>query len=141
LVGIFYFPFIFVRMSKPFKPKGYNSVSPYFIVNGAQRFIDLMKTVFDAKELRRFDNPDGTIMHAEIQIDDSVIMLGDSSAQWPPVTTVMHVYVVEVDNTFQKAIDAGCEIVERPTVKEGDPDKRGTFKDFWGNMWSLGTQQ
>jgi PhnB protein len=128
-------------MSQPFKPKGYNSVSPYFIVNGAQRFIDLMKTVFDAKELRRFDNPDGTIMHAEIQIDDSVIMLGEASDKWPQQSTVMHVYVANVDETFQKATDAGCEIVEKPTVKEGDPDKRGTFKDFWGNMWSLGTQQ
>jgi uncharacterized glyoxalase superfamily protein PhnB len=59
-------------MNKAFKPAGYNSVSPYFIVNGAQKFIDLMKKIFDAKELRRYDMPDGTIMHAEIQIDDSV---------------------------------------------------------------------
>jgi PhnB protein len=131
----------FVSMSKPFKPGGYNSVSPYFIVNGAQRFIDLMKRVFDAKELRRFDMPDGTIMHAELQIDDSVIMLGDASEKWPPVPIVMHVYVSNVDETFQKAIDAGCAIMEKPAVKEGDPDKRGSFKDFWGNIWSLGTQQ
>lgn len=128
-------------MSQPFKPAGYNSVSPYFIVNGAQRFIDLMKVIFDAKELRKFDMPDGTIMHAEIQIDDSVIMLGDSSDKWPPVPIVMHVYVSDVDAIFQKAVDAGCEVMEKPTTREGDPDKRGSFKDFWGNMWSLGTQQ
>jgi PhnB protein len=128
-------------MSKPFKPTGYNSVSPYFIVKGAQQFIDLMKTIFGAEELRRFDKPDGTIMHAEIRIDDSVIMLGDASEQWPPAPIVMHVYVRNVDEIFQKAVDAGCEIMEKPAVKEGDPDKRGTFKDFWGNMWSLGTQQ
>jgi PhnB protein len=128
-------------MSKSFKPTGYNSVSPYFIVKGAQQFIDLMKKIFGAEELRRFDKPDGTIMHAELKIDDSVIMLGDASGQWPPVPAVMHVYVANVDETFQKAVDAGCEIIEKPVVKEGDPDKRGTFKDFWGNMWSLGTQQ
>src|SRR5689334_10977137 len=128
-------------MVKQFKPTGYNSVSPYFIVNGAQRFIDLMTEIFNGQELRRYDNPDETIMHAEIKIDDSVIMLADSSEKFPPVTMVMHVYVSNVDETFTKAIDAGCEIVEKPKETEGDPDRRATFKDFTGNMWSIGTQQ
>jgi uncharacterized glyoxalase superfamily protein PhnB len=128
-------------MGKQFKPIGYNSVSPYFIVNGGQKFIDLVKAIFNATELRRYDMPDGSIMHAEIQIDDSVIMIGDSSEKFPPVQLVMHVYVPNVDETFQKAVDAGCEVVEQPTQREGDPDKRGTFKDFAGNMWSVGTQQ
>ena len=127
-------------MNKEFKPTGYSSISPYFIVNGAQKLIDLMKQIFNAKELRRYDMPDGTIMHAEIQIDDSVIMLGDSSDKFPPVPLVMHVYVPNVDETFEKAIEAGCEIVEKPKEREGDPDRRATFKDFAGNMWSVGTQ-
>lgn len=123
-----------------FKPTNYNSVSPYFIVNGAQKFIDLMKQIFDSKELRRFDMPDGSIMHAEIKIDDSVLMLGESSKKFPPVPIVMHVYVPNVDKTFAKAVEAGCEIIERPTEREGDPDRRATFKDFAGNLWSVGTQ-
>jgi uncharacterized glyoxalase superfamily protein PhnB len=127
-------------MKKEFKPTGYNSVSPYFIVNGAQKFIDLMKAIFDAKELRRYDMPDGTIMHAEILIDDSVIMIGDSSEKFPPVSFVMHVYVPNVDETLEKAITANCEILEQPKEREGDPDRRATFKDFAGNMWSVGTQ-
>jgi PhnB protein len=68
-------------------------------------------------------------------------MLGDSSDKFPPVTLVMHVYVPNVDEIFDKAIKAGCEIVERPKEREGDPDRRATFKDFAGNMWSVGTQQ
>ena len=127
-------------MNKTFKPGGYNSVSPYFIVNGAQRFIDLMNQIFSAKELRRYDMPDGTIMHAEIQVDDSVIMVGDSSDKYPPVPMVMHVYVADADKTFEKAIEAGCEIIEKPKQQVNDPDRRGTFKDFAGNMWSVGTQ-
>jgi len=127
-------------MNKIFKPTGYNSVSPYFIVNGAQRFIDLLKKIFNATELRRYDMPDGTIMHAEIQIDDSVIMLGDSSDKYPPVPIVMHVYVSDVDKTFEKAIEANCEIIEKPKQQDNDPDRRGAFKDFAGNMWSIGTQ-
>ena len=127
-------------MNKQFKPIGYNSVSPYFIVPGAQKFIDLLKSILDVKDLRRYDRPDGTIMHAELQIDDSVIMLGDSSDEFPPIPLVIHVYVSNVDETFKRAIDGGCEIVEQPMVREGDPDRRGTFKDFAGNMWSVGTQ-
>ena len=128
-------------MNKDFKPIGYNSVSPYFIVQGAQRFIDLMKQIFNALELRRYDMPDGKIMHAELQIDDSVLMLGDSSEEFPPVSLVMHVYVTDVDETFNKAINVGCEVVELPKELEGDPDRRGTFKDFAGNMWSISTQR
>jgi PhnB protein len=128
-------------MSNSFKPTGYNSVSPYFIIDGAQRFIDLLKTIFDAKELRRYDMPDGTVMHAEIQVDDSVIMLGNSSEKFPPVPVVIHVYVPDVDAVFQKALDAGCESMQAPKEQEGDPDRRGTFKDFGGNVWSIGTQK
>lgn len=127
-------------MEKQFKPTGYNSASPYFIVDGAQKFIDLMKVIFDSKELRRYDMPDGSIMHAEIQIDDSVIMIGDSSDKFPPVSFVMHVYVPNVDEVFQKAVEAGCEIIEHPKEREEDPDRRATFKDFANNMWSVGTQ-
>jgi PhnB protein len=127
-------------MNKAFKPAGYNSVSPYFIVNGAQRLIDLLKFIFNATELRRYDMPDGTIMHAEIQIDDSVVMLGDSSEKYPPVSIVMHVYVPDVDKAFEKAIEAGCEVIEKPKQRDNDPDRRATFKDFAGNMWSVGTQ-
>lgn len=127
-------------MNNSFKPAGYNSVSPYFIINGAQKFIDLMQEIFNAKELRRYDLPDGTIMHAEIQIDDSIIMVGDSSDKFPPVSLVMHVYVPDVDATFNKAIEAGCESVEQPKERDQDPDRRATFNDFAGNMWSIGTQ-
>lgn len=128
-------------MNKEFKPTGYNSVSPYFIVNGAQHFINLLKEIFNAEELRRYDRPDGTIMHAEIRIDDSVIMVGDSSDRFPAITLILHVYVANVDEVFDRAIQAGCEIIEKPKESEGDPDRRATFKDFAGNMWSVGTQQ
>lgn len=128
-------------MSNPFKPAGYNSASPYFIVYGAQRFIDLMRTIFDARELRRYDMPDGTIMHAEILLYDSVLMLGDASEKFPPMPLVMHVYVANVDETYRKAIAAGCEVVDPPKERAGDPDRRATFKDFAGNMWSVGTQR
>jgi uncharacterized glyoxalase superfamily protein PhnB len=123
-----------------FKPKNYNSVSPYFMVDDAKRMVRLLTDLFNAKVLRKYDKPDGKIMHIEIQIDDSVIMLADSTPQYPANKYWMHAYVSNVDETFRKAIELGCESVEEPKIKENDPDKRGTFKDFAGNMWSLATQ-
>lgn len=128
-------------MNKNYKPAGYNSVSPYLVVNGAQRMIDLLQGIFGAEELRRYDNPDGTVMHAEVRIDDSVIMLGDAGDQFPPNQLLIHVYVPDVHKAFEKAIKLGCESLQRPVNKEGDPDTRGMFKDFNGNMWAIGTQK
>ena len=116
-------------------------MSPYFIVSGAQKWMDFLKDLFNAEELRRFDGPDGTIMHAEVRIDDSVIMLSDATDKFPPVELVMHVYVQNVDAVYARAIGLGCTPVEAPKTREGDPDKRGSFKDAAGNWWSVSSQQ
>jgi uncharacterized glyoxalase superfamily protein PhnB len=127
-------------MNKAFKPTGYNSVSPYFIVDGAQKLIDMLTKVFNAKEKSRYERPDGKIMHLEIQIDDSIIMLADSTDQYPPNKLIMLVYVPDVDDTFAKAVSYGCEAVEQPTQRKGEPNRRGSFRDFAGNNWSVATQ-
>jgi uncharacterized glyoxalase superfamily protein PhnB len=127
-------------MEKQYKPVGYNSVSPYFIADGAQKLVDFLKQLFHAVEIRRFDRPDGKIMHTELKIDDSIIMLSDSTENYPAITLIMHVYVPKVDETYQKAISLGCISLEAPQESTGDPDRRATFKDFAGNIWSVGTQ-
>lgn len=120
---------------------GYNSASPYLMIDDPKRFIDMLREIFDAQEMRKYLHKDGSLMHAEIQIDDSVIMLAQANEKYPSYTVWMHIYVQDADATFEKAIQYGCEIVERPTQKDGDPDRRGTFKDFAGNFWAIGTQQ
>lgn len=127
-------------MNKEYKPAGYNSVSPYLVVDGTQKMIDLLKVIFDAKELRKYYGPDGSIVHSEIMIDDSIIMLADANKQYPPIQMLIHIYLPDVDSTYQKALKAGCESVQEPSQREGDPDKRGAFKDFNGNIWSVSTQ-
>lgn len=127
-------------MKGDFKPQGYNSLSPYFIVNDCRRMVDLLKGIFNASELRKYENSDGTIMHMELKIDDSVIMLSEASERYPANQFLIHVYVPDVHATFKKAIDLGCDAVEEPVNKPGDPDMRGTFKDYQGNMWAIGTQ-
>lgn len=127
-------------MSMKYKPHGYNSVSPYFVVDGAQKLIDILLELFNGEQLRKYSRPDGTIMHAEIRIDDSVLMFGNSSERFPPNQLLTHVYVKDVDSIYQKALDLGCSPIEKPKEQEGDPDRRGSFMDFAGNMWSIGTQ-
>lgn len=128
-------------MSAPFKPAGYNSASPYFIVPEADRFVRLVKDLFNARELRRYDMPDGSIAHAELMLDDTVIMLGQASERFPAVPCVMHVYVPDVDAAYAKALALGCTSTEEPKEREGDPDRRASFKDYAGNWWSVGTQR
>lgn len=114
-------------------------MSPYFIVDGAQKFIDFLKNLFRATELRRYDGDRG-ILHAEIRIDDSVVMLADSTEAYPANKHLIHVYVPNVDEVYKKALALGCTPIQEPRTQDGDPDKRGMFLDFAGNTWAIGTQ-
>jgi len=125
---------------KAYKPGSYTSLSPYLIVDGAQKMVDLLKAIFDATPLRRFDTADGKIMHVEVKLDDSIIMISDSSEAYPTNTAMLHVYVPDVFKTFDTAIENGYTIIERPVNKPGDPDTRGSFYDFAGNFWAVSTQ-
>lgn len=127
-------------MADAFKPDGYSTVSPYLIAAGAQRVIDFLKQAFGARELRRYDLPDGSIMHAEVRIGDTVVMLGDAGANWPAVLAHLHVYVSDVDATYQRALQAGGVSVQAPERKGEDPDRRGGVKDPAGNTWWIATQ-
>ena len=125
-------------MPGAYKPDGYTSVAPYLIVDGAERTIRFLERVFGATQLRRFDSPDGGIMHAEVRIDDTVVMLGDGGPGYPPVPAHVHVYVRDVDVTYRTALEAGATSV-RPPEQKGDDDKRGGVKDAGGTTWWIGT--
>jgi PhnB protein len=127
-------------MTVPSKPEGYSSVSPYLVIEGAQQVIDFLKEAFGATELRRYDMPDGSILHAEVRIDDTVIMMGEAASQWPAFPSWLHVYVQDVDATYQRALAAGGVSVQEPQRREGDPDRRGGVKDPGGNTWWIATQ-
>jgi PhnB protein len=122
------------------KPEGYSSVSSYLVTEGAQRVIDFLKKTFGATELRRYDKPDGSIMHAEVRIDDTVVMIGDAGGQWPAFPSWLHVYVEDVDATYRRALEAGGVSVQEPEQKDGDADRRGGVKDPGGNTWWIATQ-
>jgi PhnB protein len=122
-----------------YKPDGYTTVSPYLIVDGASATIDFLRRVFEAVEIRRFADPAGRVMHAEVRIDDTVVMIADGADGWPPVPSHVHVYVRDVDATYRRALEAGATSVQEP-VKKQDPDKRGGIKDSGGTTWWIGTK-
>lgn len=129
-------------MNTTYKPDGYNSLSPYFVVDGAQKLIDQLKEIFEYEELRKYERTDGSgkIMHAEIRIDDTVVMMGDSMGNYAQAPLMMHVYVNDVEDTYQKALQAGCKPLQKPVQRKGEDDKRGAFLDLFGNSWYISTK-
>jgi uncharacterized glyoxalase superfamily protein PhnB len=126
-------------MSSSYKPEGYTTISPYLIVDGASRTIDFLVRALDAVELRRFAADDGRVLHAEVRIDDSVVMLSDGAEDWPPIASQVHVYVPDVDAAFKRALAEGAKAVQEP-VKGQDEDKRGGVVDAGGTTWWLSTR-
>ena len=126
-------------MSSSHKPTNYSTVSPYLIVDGASDTIAFLVGVFGAVELRRFPDAAGKLMHAEVRIDDTVLMVADGGAGWPPMPSHVHVYVSDVDATYKRAIEAGATSVQEP-VKKDDDDKRGGVKDAGGTTWWIATK-
>ena len=75
-----------------------------------------------------------------MKLDDSVVMIADSTEKYPANNTMLHFYVPDVFKTFELAVINGCEVIETPVNKEGDPNTRGGFKDFAGIYWYVSTQ-
>lgn len=126
-------------MTHTYKPNDYNSVAPYLIVDGASQTIDFLMQTFDAVKLRHMSDPSCKIIHAEVRIDDSVVMLADCTDEWPAIPANVHIYVPDVEVTYQRALAAGAETVQVPTKKD-DADKRGGVKDAGGTTWWIATQ-
>jgi len=122
-------------------PDGYHTVTPYLTVRGAAKVIDFLKQAFGAEEagppLKR---PDGKIMHAQVKIGDSLVMLADENEMAKATAASLYVYVPDVDKTYQRAIKAGGEKVMEPTdMFYGD--RSGSVKDPSGNSWSMATHK
>lgn len=127
-------------MSVGWKPAGHSTVSPYLIASGADRVMAFLREAFGAEEVRRFDAPDGSLVHGEMRIGDTVVMMGEAGGEWPAVPCHVHVYVEDVEGTFRRAVAAGGVAVEEPRQREGDPDRRGGVRGPADNTWWIATQ-
>ncbi len=121
-----------------YMPSGYHTITPYIVVQGGAKLIEFLKQVFGAKEEQRSTKPDGTIMHAQIRIGDSLLMLADATEMWKPMPTMLYLYVPDVDATYQAALNAGATSIMAP-ANQFYGDRNAGVLDTFGNQWWIGT--
>lgn len=126
-------------------PDGYHSITPYLILDDPASAIEFYKKAFGAQEILRLAGPDGKgVMHAELKIGDSMLML---SGEWPDYGTFspkklgntpvsLHLYVQDADASFKRAVDAGCT-VEMPPTDMFWGDRFAKVRDPYGHKWAM----
>ena len=120
-------------------PEGYHTATPYLIVPGVAKVIDFLKRTFNAEEIHeRMSRPDGTIMHAEVRIGDSPIMLGEPMGQFQPMPASIYLYVADTDACYQRALKAGAASLMEPADQFYGARNAGV-RDPAGNVWWIGT--
>ena len=134
--------------SKPI-PKGYHTVTPALVVRGAAEAIEFYKKALGAEELVRMPSPDGKISHSELKIGDSMIFVSDefphmgvsrSPQTLGGCTSTLHLYVEDVDTSFNRAIDAGGKVA-MPVADMFWGDRFGSFTDPFGHHWGILTHK
>ncbi len=117
------------------------TVTPYLIIPGVARFIEFARQALDAQEIgQRAAAPDGRIMHAEVRIGESVIMMGEPMGEWQPMAGSFYMYVPDVDAAYRRALDAGATSLREP-ADQFYGDRSGGVKDPCGNVWWLATHK
>jgi PhnB protein len=126
-------------------PEGYNSLIPSLAFHGADLAIKWYVNVFGAKEKMIFNNPDGTIAHAEITIGDNVIMLAEENLEFNRSPKTLNgnsvnlwIYVPDVDATIKKAVDNKAKLI-RPAEDQFYGDRLGRIEDPFGYLWIVST--
>lgn len=125
---------------KNYKPKGHPDVSVYLMANEAEAVIDFAKRFLGGQVLRAEERADGTLSHGEIQIGNSVVMISQANEQYPGFPVWLHVYVKDVDATFEQAKAAGAAVIQAPS-SSGDGDRRAGLQDSSGNIWWVSTTE
>ncbi len=132
-------------------PPGHHTITPQLVLDDAARAIDWYKKAFGAAEVARAVGPDGkVIMHAEIRIGDSLIMLNDamggakSAKAFGGSPIALWVYVEDCDAVFNRAVSAGAKVAPGPMGQLADQfwgDRTGTLNDPFGYTWTIATRK
>lgn len=134
------------KISSPI-PAGYHTITPHIVVNDARKAAEFYKRAFGAEIRGMHEGPDGHVMHAEVKIGDSVLMLNDEFPEWhvlSPTSTkadtsvTLHLYVEDADKAFATAVAAGA-VVTMPLQDQFWGDRYGKVKDPFGHSWSIAT--
>jgi len=131
-------------------PEGFHSVTPHLIFDDSAAALDWYKEAIGAEEKSRATTPDGKIMHAEMQIGNSRIMLNDAMGGGKSPKTIggtpvgFWIYVDDCDTLFKKAVDHGAHVASGPMGQMTDQfwgDRTGTFTDPFGYQWTIATRK
>jgi uncharacterized glyoxalase superfamily protein PhnB len=120
------------------KPADHPAVSPYLLVADARAMLAFLAATFGAKEIYRKTRDDGSVMHAEVRIDDSVLMIGERPERAAALCGSTHVYVPDVDACYAAGLAAGAASVSAPTDQPYG-DRTAGLRDAEGNLWWIGT--
>jgi uncharacterized glyoxalase superfamily protein PhnB len=118
-------------------PKGYSTVSASLVATDAKALIKFCKKAFGGKLRGLIEGPDGKVMHAEVKIGDSIVMISDAVRE-PARPGNLFLYVDKVDKTFGKALKAGAKAVT-PVEDMFWGDRYGRVEDAFGNRWGIAT--
>lgn len=127
-------------------PEGYRTITPYLVLKGAAEALAFYAKAFGAVETVRMPGPGGSVMHAEVRIGDSMLMLSDEFPDWGQLgplarggsTCTIMLYVEDCDATFQRAVAAGCTATMPPT-DEFWGDRFAKVTDPFGHQWAIST--
>lgn len=120
-------------------PDNYKAVTPYLIVPGVAELLRFLNKAFDATEILRLKRPDGSIMHAEVRIGDSAVMMGEPMGAFGPMPASIYLYVTDCDSVYKQALAAGGVSVMEPMNMEHSGQRYGGVKDPSGNIWWIAT--
>ncbi|MBI4349463.1 MAG: VOC family protein [Elusimicrobia bacterium] len=124
-------------------PDGYRAVTPGLAIDGAAQAIEFYKKAFGATDVHEcMKGPDGKIMHAELKIGDSIIMVSEAFPQWGCEATRsrFYIYTDDCDALLARAAKAGAK-PEQPATDQFWGDRMGSVRDAWGNVWSIATHK
>jgi len=119
-------------------PEGYHTVTPYLVVDDVPGLIEFVKAAFGAAERMRNLRPDGTVSHAEVEIGDSIVMMGEPQDAGSTMPGMIHLYVSDVDATYEQALWAGGSSLREP-ADQPYGDRMAGIKDQFGNQWWIAT--
>jgi len=124
----------------PIKPirDGFHAITPYLFAQGASQLIEFVSAAFGGEVTFRTARPDGAIMHAEMRIGDSILMLAEPTGRFGPTPTSIYLYVTDCDAVYQSALDAGGVFVF-PIMTLPSGERYGAIKDPCGNIWWVAT--
>jgi PhnB protein len=119
-------------------PEGFHAITSYLTVPGVPKLIEFLEKAFDARLIMRMDGPGGAVMHAEMRIGDSIVMMGEPQGPWQPRPCNLYLYVNDCDAAYRSAIEAGAKSLNEPK-DQFYGDRTAAIEDLSGNNWWIAT--